>query len=132
MEDERRRQQDGARVPTLKLRPITDKCHADHPGRGCAARSANHEVKYYNSGGFTYNCPYCNAKLLKSEYEECTRTIPAPKNSLCCSSKKAHVQKLMDLYDSMQNPIESIKVGPVVKRTNPYSQLSGASRQHQL
>ena len=92
-----------------KLQPIKpDRCHKGAKF-GCAASCNNHFVPYYDSGGFTFRCPWCMAKLLQSEYLAYTRT-KNPILSLCCSSGKAHTPQMQEHFASIQDPIDSIKV----------------------
>lgn len=65
-----RHPQPTASFPPVK--PITFQCHKEFKDRFkyyCASKNANHLVTYYDSGDFTFLCPYCNAELLKSERE---------------------------------------------------------------
>jgi hypothetical protein len=89
-------------------------------------------VPYYHSGGFTYRCPKCDAKLLKSEYEAYTRKDPAPLISLCCSDGKVHTEKMKTNYKSLQDPIPAIKVGELIHSSLLISIFSGTHLQLQL
>jgi hypothetical protein len=95
--------------------------------QGCASRSVKHQVvEEYSSGdfanrsitntrnslsaisgGFERDCPFCKAKLLKSEYEAITR---GQRVSKCCSNGAVHTKFMQARYDELINPPDFMKV----------------------
>ena len=62
--------------PTAKPAPLKLPIHqllACHRSKKktykCASKEARHAAPYYDSGDFSYLCPKCRAKLLRSEFE---------------------------------------------------------------
>lgn len=94
-----------------------------------ASRSANQPVETYSSGktfidfdrlrtltyrldtclgGFDWECPHCNAHLLRSEHDMITSRRRVSK---CCGNGAVHTKFMRARYSELMNPPDFMKVG---------------------
>ena len=83
------------------LHPITRACYRAHPNNGCFAIGNNHKVTTFTPGGFTKECPHCNAWLTDFEFNRRN----ALKCKFCFDGRNA-VEELRYILQQYQNTPE--------------------------
>jgi len=91
------------------LRSMTSQCYRSHPGRGCWAQSAHHQITHWEPSGFSgKQCPHCNAWLTDFEWSRGTRD--GAMRCKGCRDGRLATPEMLALYDKyMQGVLPSVR-----------------------